>query len=92
MLKSSILFFCFTGRSFLAGIVKAISTGCVDKAPPKAPVIDVVRWLSSLFDLVKDIVTGSYTDDIEFVMNGEHLPSRSSFHLTFNLDIHPSLA
>jgi hypothetical protein len=37
-------------------------------------------------------VTGSYTDDIEFVMNGEHLPSRSSFHLTFNLDIHPSLA
>ncbi|KAL3790149.1 hypothetical protein HJC23_009586 [Cyclotella cryptica] len=60
-----------TGKKIFAAILKALSEGDKgDERPRQVSADIVVKFLSNLFDIIQEIVTGSYTDDIDFVMDG----------------------
>lgn len=59
------------GKAFLSTILVAIAEGTeISKPIRQLPVADMVQKLSILSDDIIEIVTGSHTDDIDFVMNG----------------------
>lgn len=60
-----------TGKSYLGSILKALSegtehSGCINLLPAE----DMVEMLVKVLQLLTSILTGSHTDDMDFVMNG----------------------
>lgn len=60
-----------TGKSYLASILKALSEGSEFGEPIRQlPTDEMITMLYKLLQLINEVLLGSHTDDMEFIMNG----------------------